>query len=86
MGGQLKCNMHTRWDYRDGDGARSGVPGPGGSSNAAITTTSRTTTEMRSGSIMGIILSPTRRLLPASDPEDEIRNRHSVRLGVALEL
>ena len=42
-------------DYRDGDGARSGVPGPGGTSNKAITTTRRTTTETRSGSIMGII-------------------------------
>jgi hypothetical protein len=31
---------------------------------------------MRSGSIMGIILSPTQRLLPTSDPGDvERRNR-----------
>ena len=67
MGDQFECNMHTRLDYRDGEGARSGVPGPGGTSNAAITTTRRITTEMRSGSIMGIYLSPTRRLLPTSD-------------------
>jgi hypothetical protein len=46
--------MYTLLDYRDGAGARNGVPGPGGTSKAASTTTRRISNDMRSELIMGV--------------------------------
>jgi hypothetical protein len=54
MGDLYECIMHTRLPYRVGDGARRGVPGPGGTSSTASTTTRRITIDSRSEFSMGI--------------------------------